>query len=493
MAKNTSQVDSTSLAYEAMAAKWDMLDDLLGGTAAMREAATKWLPQEPAEEQLAYECRLARSVLYNAYSDTIEKLSAKPFTKPITITNLPDVLKYLETDVDKTGRSLTQLGKDLLHDMVNYGKTHLFPDFSYIPQNETDNKASIEDEKKVGARAILTHVSPENLISWQTTTDIFGNITLIQIVIREVRTEADGTYGDKTIEYYKVVHPGDWERWQKVVNDKGEVSFISAGSGKLTLGYIPLITIYAQRTGYLTADPPLEDLAWLNITHWQSMSDQRNILRFARFGILFGKGFTKEEVKRGYAIGPSQAILSSDPNADLKYAEHNGAAIGAGEKDLESLENRMEILGLQPMAKNTAATTATGKNIDEARNNSSIQAWIRALETGLRDAIKIAAEWHRITLADMFALDIFSDFAATLYTIDDLTQLLAMRQAKQISQETYLKEIKRRGVLSEDVDIPEEIARTEQESPGLGDILAGDMDNDGDGGGDGSGQPPVTE
>ena len=56
--------------------------------------------------------------------------------------------------------------------------------------------------------------------------------------------------------------------------------------------------------GFMTAHPPLMDLAWLNLAHWQSASDQRHILHVARVPILFGRNLTLPE--DGLALGPNR-------------------------------------------------------------------------------------------------------------------------------------------------------------------------------------------
>lgn len=47
-------VATPSKARQDMSADWQMIDDLLGGTAAMRSAGTRWLPKEEAESESAY-------------------------------------------------------------------------------------------------------------------------------------------------------------------------------------------------------------------------------------------------------------------------------------------------------------------------------------------------------------------------------------------------------------------------------------------------------
>ena len=49
----------------------------------------------------------------------------------------------------------------------------------------------------------------------------------------------------------------------------------------------------------------------------------------------------------------------------------------------------------------------------------------------------------------------------------DVTSLIAMRMAREISRPTFLNEVKRRGILSDLVDVDEEIRRVEDEGPEL--------------------------
>ncbi|GAH62508.1 unnamed protein product, partial [marine sediment metagenome] len=101
-----SPVGIPSISYESMAELWTLIHDLLGGTAAMREAAQTWLPQEPAEGSTAYKARLNRSILYNGYKDTLNKLKNRPFTRPVVAIDFPPDIAYLEHDVDGNNKPL---------------------------------------------------------------------------------------------------------------------------------------------------------------------------------------------------------------------------------------------------------------------------------------------------------------------------------------------------------------------------------------------------
>ena len=158
-------------------------------------------------------------------------------------------------------------------------------------------------------------------------------------------------------------------------------------------------------------------------------------------------------------LGHNQFIPLTNKEANVFYVEHSGRAIVAGEKDLERLEERMEILGLQPLVRRTAASTATGKLIDEEKTQSDIQAWIRSLENTLKDAFGFAAQWVKTELEEDFSIDIFSDFALADRSTTEVDTLSNMEEKGQLSRETLLRETKRRGIIADTIVVEEELAR----------------------------------
>jgi len=451
-----------SIGYNEMAEDWELPNDLLGGTKAMRAAGEKWLPSEPREE--GYSQRLNRSILYNAYRDTLNKLANRPFAHPIQFTDLPQALEYLKDDVDATGKSFEAFAKEILYDLIHYGLVHIFVDHSELPGIAEGQVLTKADEDRLGARVLLNVIHPPNLIGWQTEI-VNKRIKLKQIRIKETITEAEGDYGDKDINYVTLYNETGWEKYQEhTVKDKEEKTWKLLESGTHTFGRISLVTIYANKTGFMMAEPALMDLAWLNLAHWQSYSDQRNILRLSRFGLLFGKGFPKDMVGSSLDIGPSKAFLTTDPKADLKYVEHTGSSIDAGAKDIEDIEIKMEILGQQPLMRSAPLSTATAKRIDESRNISQLQSWIKSLERGLIQVVKMAGEWRKIEIPETTKIDVFSDFEVAIYGATDKELLLKARAEGEITRERFLREEQRRGVFSGEMDPEEEAGLVAEEN-----------------------------
>jgi hypothetical protein len=205
----------------------------------------------------------------------------------------------------------------------------------------------------------------------------------------------------------------------------------------------------------------MESLAWKNIEHWQSSSDQRNLLSYARRAILFGKGISEDDQADGITMGADWSYIVESAEADLKYVEHSGKAMGFGENDLRSIEDQMQELGMAPFTTKSGNMTATAKAIDNSDLNSDIQCWIRAIEKMLRSSFEFAAEFTGDTLPEDFKVSIFNEFSLSMMQEAHLAHLEKMFAARAIQHRTYLLETRRRGLLSEDVDVEEEVGAKE--------------------------------
>lgn len=449
-------IGTPNTAYRRMERTWDLPRDLLGGTIRMRDAETKWLPQEPAETVPAYENRLHRSVLYNMYGDTVDKVSAKPFSKPVVIEpeQTDERIDAIIDDADRTGTSLTQFGKQLFYDMIVYGKCHVLVDFPSL--SESLNK---KQEKDAGVRPYFVRISPLDLIGWKTERDEQGAERASEIRIRETRIEPDGKFGDEEVEYVRWIGKNEWElhRHDKKANEFTQLQDTDGGSGANSLGKVPIVTAYAKQVGFFESEPPFEDLAWLNLIHYQSDSDHRNILRFIRFGLLFLKGISDEEYEEGIEIGPAKLIRTTEADADMKYVEHAGNAVGAGTADLDKIEQRAEILGLQPLIARTGTETATGRVMDKVETSSEVQTWIGAEEDAIRDAFRLADEWIKADVDKERKVNIFSDFAITVKSNEDMKLLLELWKARVLPSQELLEAAKRRGILDESLNVKETV------------------------------------
>ena len=457
--------------FTAMRPRWELIDALLGGTLAMRAAGERWLPKEPKEDQTSYDVRLNRSILFTAYSDTIDDLVSKPFSRPVKKEgkSIPDWLQEIIDNCDRQGTNLDQFARELFSECLNRGLTHILVDNMRTARPD-GQKLTLADEQKVGVRPYFVHIRPTQLIGWRFET-INGKPKLTQIRWRESTTIPDGNYGEKVIETIRVYTPTTWEIHTK--NEKGEYTLSESGNHTYPDG-IPLVTCYVNKTGQMTAMPPLEGLAWLNLAHYQGDSDQKNLLRFIRFALLFFSGLTQEEIEKEVVLGPGRKFSSTNPDADAKFLEHTGAGAEAGRQDLKDIEERMIAAGLDPIMSKPGNQTATGQSIDESHSQCSILAWVNSLDLALYNLFAIAGNWIGEELPDDFTVGIYKEFGLGPRAATDIDALLKSVQAGKISDKTYLIELKRRDVLSENVDVTDEIEEIAKQGPALGLLGRGD-------------------
>src|SRR6202012_5493868 len=100
----------------------------------------------------------------------------------------------------------------------------------------------------------------------------------------------------------------------------GIETWIEYQSGVTSIDVIPFVPVYGFRKDFMIGAPPMIELAYMNVEHWQSKSDQQTILHVARVPILFGKDIGDSPV----AVGAGAMISASSKDADIKYVEHSG-------------------------------------------------------------------------------------------------------------------------------------------------------------------------
>ena len=457
-----------------MAERWDLIRDLLGGTSRMREVREKHLPREPAEQASDYQVRLERSFLYEATGDTIDKVSAKPFEQPIVIKNdeLPEMLQGIAENSDLTGMDLNVFAKGLMKDGVARGLTHILVDVAQNPDRRVDLNSN---------RPFFEHIKAEDIIAHAFEYDPrVGEKVLSRLRYRYTRTEPvpGSEFGQVEVQYIKEWTRTHWRRWARA--DGGE--WLPGPWEEHTFrtelgGGIPLVTCYLERDGLFRARPPFRKLAELNKEHWQKCSDHTNLGRFAAVGTLFLAGIEetdKDGRKRAFSWGPRNTIIASDPAASASIVEHSGSALATLENHILRIEERMEVMGLEPFMRKTGSETATGKALHVGKSDSAIKDWLRSVEQALADAYVMAGEWlskRSGTTADVAVPEdwrprLFSDFKVpVLKGVDDTQQLITIRGAEQISHVTFIDELKRRGILSEDVDAESERELMDEEMP----------------------------
>jgi hypothetical protein len=452
-----SDVFSQSAAVQEMAAHWPLITALMGGTSAMRRAAKTFLPQWPNESDDSYDARLQVATLFPAFQRTVEVLSGKPFSKPLTIgDDVPARIKAWTEDIDLQGRNLHVFAAGLCEEAVGPGFGGILVDF---PRAEGLRTAA--EEAAAGVRPYFVQVRPGSILGARSTR-INGAEVLTQLRILETVTEPDGEFGEVTVEQVRVLYPGRWEIWRKV-KTRGRNGVAIHDQGTTTLNKIPFVPFYGKRLGFMRGQPPLLELAHMNVEHWQSKSDQQTILHVARVPILAVTGV--DDDKWELTVGASTAV-KLPLEGDMKFVEHSGAAIEAGRMSILDLEDRMRQAGAELLVIKPGNTTEVQTLADNEQGMCALQRIVQDLEDAIDAALQLAAEW--IGEKQGGHVTIYKDFGAATLAEASAELLLKTGQAGKLSDETLFSELQRRGILSPDLNYEDEKERIESQGPALG-------------------------
>lgn len=452
-------VAAPTAAVNLMADARALPDALISGTKGMRERSVQYLPKEVGESPQAYNVRLERSFLFPGYAKAVGDMADKVFAKPIVIgEDVPAQLATAMENVDLGGRNLNVFAKETFRDAIHAGISYILVDMDRTPVGSDGRRLTLSRAQSVEMqrRPWAVHIPAKQVIGWRSES-VNGIERLTQFRFKERVTENDGPYGEKLVDQIRVLlREGDAVTWE-IHRQQANGGWTLHDSGDVTIPEIAICPVYVNRVGFMAGVPPLASLADINLQHWQSQSDQRNILHVARVPILFGAGFPNNDT---IEIGPYRMIRLSDPAAKLNYVEHSGAAIASGRQDLKDLEFQMQTLGLELLVPRPTAETATGAAIDQARMNTPLAMMAQALQDALEQMLGFMAVYEGIGPRDTAggSLIVNTDFGVSLGSAEDGQILTQAVKDRIISRETWINEMKRRAVLSEDID-PEEEAQ----------------------------------
>lgn len=456
---------------------WQMIRDIRGGTAAMRDAGRLYLHQEPAESESDYFNRLSRSVFTNFYKKTINVLVGKPLKDPIVLEeDVPDDIREMMDNVDLQGNDLNVFTRNVLQAAMDDGATHILVDFPAVEQQleglHPGGALTLAQEKSEGVRPYSIHIRAQDMLGWKFVIDLNGKKILTQIRFREIVKREVDEFTQEFVERIRVYEPGNVRIFERVKessraggssnagNPQDDDDYILIAAFTTTLDFIPIVTLYTNRAAFMLGEPLLLDFAYLNVAHWQSDSDQRHITHVARVPILFGTGLgTDEDGPASFSLEIGMGTFTRGPKGStLEYVEHTGAGVDSGQKDLENLVERMEAMAIAIISKRKpGGITATERVLDESEAMSDLGLIVRETESALENMLDLFGVWMNKGEDDGGSVTLFKDFGIGIGSDKDIELLRKDRDAGDLSLMTYWAEQKRRGLLSDDFDAETEI------------------------------------
>jgi hypothetical protein len=431
-----------SLEVIGMMPDWKVMAAVTNGTNYIRDLAELYLPQEPREDDEAWQARIDRSVLSPYTSRLIETAAGAVLRKPIHIEGDP-YWSEVALDIDGIGSNINEYARRALVSSLTYGHSAILVDFP-----AATGARNLAEERAMGRRPYFVHVDAPQIWGWRK--DDTNRLTQIRIHDYEYRPLNE--FGEEQVEVMRVIYPGRYDLYTL-----GQETVTFEESNGFSLDTIPVVPIYSNRRGVLISQPGLLDIANLNITHYQRQSDLIHALHIAAMPTLVLEGYSQDSSEA--TIGVNYA-LGMEPGHKAYYVQSDATSFDAQMNELQSLEGQMSTLGITKLfGQKFVAESAEAKRIDQAQSNSVLAIISQELESALNQAFKLAAQYVGM---EPPVITIDRDFDYYRLIGQDVAVLAQLNESGKISDETLLKILQHGEILPEDVKVADELERIQQ-------------------------------
>ena len=428
-----------------------LVRDVAKGTTHLRAQSTRYLPKHASEENDDYNRRLAMALLsINAVERTVTGLSGMVFRKDPTLgEDVPQVIVEHLENVDNAGAHLDTFSRALFQDGIESGHAGILVDAPSV-QSASGRTLSDAEEKVLGVRPYWIPITKEQIIGWRTINDN-GRSALSQLVLHEPTTIPDGAFGEKVVDRYRVYHKiGDvvtvevWEAWEA-----GTEPVLFDGPNIVTnQTEIPFAVYYSRRTGYLQSRPPLADVAYTNIAHYQTLADHRYCLHISNVLTPVISGVSADSQ---IVFGPNAGIKIPAPDGKAYYLEPEGNAFETNITQLQEFKADMATGGLTMLQRERkSAETATANKQDSNVERSQLAAAARSLQ----DCIELALHFHAkfMRLPDGGSININREFEDQTLSSAEIDQFSQLVLRGQWSIDTLWNKLQEGGINPADFD-----------------------------------------
>lgn len=455
----------------ALLPQYELIRDCLAGEKQIKHRREAYLPKPSPEDtskenEARYQAYLKRAVFYNVTKRTLNGLVGQIFMREPVI-EVPTLLDALVLDVTGSGVSLEQLAKKATSYVIAFGRAGIYADYPAVAE-----PATRKDIEEGDIRPTISCYAPWEAINWRTI--VRGGRELLSLVVLAERyVVQDDGFEQKKEDQFRVLKLVDNTYVVEVWRKKGGGFFVAEAyiptdaTGNM-LDEIPFVFVGTENNDTNPDNPPLYDLASLNIAHYRNSADYEESCYMVGQPTPYFSGLTEDWVKNvlngTVFLGARGAVmLPEGGNAGLLQANANSMPKEA----MELKERQMVALGAKLVEQKTVQRTATEASQEEASESSTLAASAR----NVANAIKWALEWCGIFVGTGEAgikFELNTDFDISNMSAADRAQLIKEWQSGAITFEEMRAVLRKGGVATLDDDeaktkISEEIAN----APGL--------------------------
>lgn len=384
---NKSTPDYMQPQLEDLNDKYELVSTLNGGTAAMRDAGTTYLPREPEETGENYNRRLCRSVLFPAYTNAVTQNTAKLFRGGFEIQGSTPLFDPLVEDIDEEANPIRKFAEEATASAIDYGISYILIDYPVVTPN-----ATLQDEVNMGVQPYWVLLEAPQVLE-ASPIKVMGKNKLGVFRFKEIHAYRDGDFAlsyQERVKEFRLTEEGV----QYSVYFKQDSQWVMMDQGML-LGQtqIPVVPMYMNKVGYFLGSPLFHELAMENVLNWQIQSDYQNIVHMSSVPMLAITGapqtFDDSGVREEIVISPNTVLNFTNPDSKAEWVEVNGTASEVGRAAVQESYTRMSELALEALTESVVDQTATAAVLDSEESVAVLNTLQGNIVTAINGAIDL--------------------------------------------------------------------------------------------------------
>lgn len=452
------KVTNTHPDYDKLQPFRDIFADVCKGTSALREGGTKYLPKFPKEEQKSWDYRNGTSSFLNVTQKTVETMCGLVFQKDITLNDdVPAEIVNLWENIDNKGTHGNVFSRDAFEKRFA-GCSGILVDAPAVKAN------NLEDERTLGLRPYWILYQAKDITNWDYEINpVSKKLELSLVVLRECVTQKSGQFIREEKVQYRVLLLDDarkpvWQLWtEKAGGDPKvkEYELTANGTFEKQSG-IPFGVV-----GKLGEMPPLMDLSYKNIEHYQTYSDYKSGIHKTNRPLFYSINLDGEPDALG-----SDIWFKCNEGGSIGFVEPAGNSFDSTESCLENMKKEMSMLGLAMITsdrKQNAEVTATEFAINSIQETSALQVMATQLKDTIELALGFTAQYLGQGQDKGGTINLGATWTQMFISPLELQTLSGLVDLGQMSLRSFVEIRVQAGQLPDDVDAEEELSRIKDE------------------------------
>lgn len=383
-------VDSHHPDYDYASPKWSLVRKCVKGPYEVKLAKAELLPiPDPTnntENSQRYKDYVKRAQFLGVTRRTKKAMVGMAFRNAPEL-ELPSGLDYLEQNATGEGRSLEQLAKDVVGDLLEVGRIGLLVDYPEAEEGLTAAQVSM-----MNLQANINVYPTESIINWKTTV-VGGESILSLIVLEEEYSVAEDEYDHDTETQYRVLKFDEGRYTVEIWREDELISITQPrqGNGQY-LDAIPFVIAGSDNNNPDIDDAALYDIAEINVGHYRNSADDEESVHMHTQAMLHIDTGTADPTQwvelngKEFRVGSEVGIVTSGGGSvNLPQAKETSAALTR----MEHKEQQMVAIGARLIEPNGQAETAEAARIKHAGDNSVLTNVVQ----NASEAIRMAIEW----------------------------------------------------------------------------------------------------